>query len=124
MPSRVPATLKSMSPRLSSTPWMSVSTADLPSRMTRPIAMPATGALIGTPASISAFGQSHVTNLAPARAAQRARLTDRERWEVVVVHVTLELVRRKAVQLLLVGHRAQRRDRQRLRLSSCEKTRA
>ncbi len=59
MPSLVPATLKSMSPRLSSTPWMSVSTADLPSRMTRPIAIPATGALIGTPASISASVDPH-----------------------------------------------------------------
>src|SRR6184192_4313473 len=54
IPSRVPATLKSMSPSASSTPWMSVSTANLPSRVTRPIAMPATGDLIGTPASIRA----------------------------------------------------------------------
>ena len=57
IPSRVPATLKSMSPRASSTPWMSVSTACLPSRVTRPMAIPATGALMGTPASIRASVQ-------------------------------------------------------------------
>ena len=55
MPSAVPATLKSMSPSASSTPWMSVRTAKRPSAsVIRPIATPATGALIGTPASISA----------------------------------------------------------------------
>ena len=59
IPSRVPATLKSMSPSASSTPWMSVSTANLPSRVTRPIAMPATGDLIGTPASINASVEPH-----------------------------------------------------------------
>ena len=53
-PSVVPATLKSMSPRWSSSPRMSESTAKRsPSRM-RPIAMPAVGRFIGTPASISA----------------------------------------------------------------------
>ena len=45
MPSLVPATLKSMSPRWSSSPRMSLSTAkSLPSRI-RPMAMPETGAL-------------------------------------------------------------------------------
>jgi hypothetical protein len=53
-PSFVPATLKSMSPRWSSSPRMSVSTAKRSPSFTRPIATPATGALIGTPASISA----------------------------------------------------------------------
>ena len=48
----VPATLKSMSPNASSAPRMSVRVVYLPSANTRPIAMPATGALIGTPASI------------------------------------------------------------------------
>src|SRR5262249_48323078 len=51
--SDVPATLKSMSPNASSAPRMSVSVTYLPSWYTRPIAMPATGALIGTPASIN-----------------------------------------------------------------------
>ena len=55
MPSAVPVTLKSMSPRWSSTPRMSVSTATLSPSLIRPIATPATGALIGTPASISAM---------------------------------------------------------------------
>src|SRR6185369_9921793 len=51
--SSVPATLKSMSPNASSAPRMSVSVVYLPSANTRPIAIPATGALIGTPASIN-----------------------------------------------------------------------
>ena len=51
--SAVPATLKSMSPKASSAPRMSVSVVYLPSANTRPIAMPPTGALIGTPASMS-----------------------------------------------------------------------
>ena len=60
-PSVVPVTLKSMSPNASSLPRMSVSTANLPSLpVTRPIAAPATGALIGTPASISASVEPHV----------------------------------------------------------------
>ena len=54
MPSRVPATLKSMSPRWSSAPWMSVRISYSSPSLTRPIAMPETGAVIGTPASISA----------------------------------------------------------------------
>ena len=54
IPSVVPVTLKSISPRKSSIPWISVRTATLPdsSSLIRPIATPATGALIGTPASI------------------------------------------------------------------------
>ena len=51
---RVPATLKSMSPKASSAPRMSVSVtySVLPSTSPemRPIAMPATGARSGTPA--------------------------------------------------------------------------
>ncbi|CAB4561841.1 unannotated protein [freshwater metagenome] len=57
--SSVPATLKSMSPNASSAPRMSVRVVYLPSAYTRPIAMPATGALIGTPASISASEPEH-----------------------------------------------------------------
>ena len=56
MPSLVPATLKSMSPKKSSTPWMSVSTWKLPSSsVISPMATPETGREIGTPASISAI---------------------------------------------------------------------
>jgi len=56
MPFAVPATLKSMSPRKSSKPYMSDNTATflLFSSLIRPIAMPATGLFSGTPASISA----------------------------------------------------------------------
>ena len=50
--SAVPATLKSMSPKASSAPRMSVRVTYSPSLKMRPMAMPATGALIGTPASI------------------------------------------------------------------------
>ena len=54
MPSEVPATLKSMSPRWSSSPRMSESTAKRSSSLIRPMAMPATERCSGTPASISA----------------------------------------------------------------------
>src|SRR5258707_9367713 len=57
--SDVPATLKSMSPNASSAPRMSVSVVYLPSAYTRPIAIPATGALIGTPASSSDSVEPH-----------------------------------------------------------------
>ncbi len=53
-PFAVPATLKSMSPRWSSSPRMSVMTAKRLPSFTRPMAMPATWALMGTPASMSA----------------------------------------------------------------------
>src|SRR5919202_5927828 len=59
MPSEVPATLKSMSPRWSSTPAMSVSTTYSSPSLIRPMATPATGALIGTPASISDSDEPH-----------------------------------------------------------------
>ena len=53
-PSSEPATLKSISPRWSSSPRISVRTAKSSPSLTRPMATPATGALTGTPASISA----------------------------------------------------------------------
>ena len=54
MPFAVPATLKSISPKWSSSPKISVKTAKrLPSKI-KPIATPATCALTGTPASINA----------------------------------------------------------------------
>ena len=53
-PSLVPATLKSMSPRWSSSPRMSERTAKRSPSRIRPMAMPAVGRFSGTPASISA----------------------------------------------------------------------
>ncbi len=53
MPFCVPAILKSMSPKWSSSPMMSVSRVHCDSdSLTRPTEMPATGLLIGTPAAI------------------------------------------------------------------------
>ena len=49
-PSVVPATLKSMSPKWSSSPKISVNTANLLSSKIKPMAMPATCAFKGTPA--------------------------------------------------------------------------
>ncbi len=53
MPFWVPAILKSMSPKWSSSPMMSVSRIQPLSSFTRPTEMPATGLVIGTPAAIS-----------------------------------------------------------------------
>jgi hypothetical protein len=58
-PSRVPATLKSMSPSASSLPRMSVSTATRSPSLISPIATPATAARMGTPASISDSEPAH-----------------------------------------------------------------
>src|SRR5438445_2727856 len=71
-----------------------------------------------------ALGQRSVTDLATARATQPPRLTYRVRREVVVVHVALELFGGEAVELLLVGHRAEGGYGQRLGLSPCEQARA
>ena len=60
IPSRVPATLKSISPRWSSRPWISVSIETDSSSLIRPIAIPATGFLIGTPASIRDKVEPHI----------------------------------------------------------------
>jgi hypothetical protein len=56
MPASLPATLKSMSPSASSMPWMSLRIAARSplSSVISPMAMPATGASSGTPASMSA----------------------------------------------------------------------
>ena len=61
MPRSVPATLKSMSPSASCIPGMSLRMAarSLPSSLIRPMGMPATGALRGTPASSSAMVEPH-----------------------------------------------------------------
>jgi len=57
--SLVPATLKSMSPKASSAPRMSVSVVVWPSWLINPMAMPATGACSGTPPSISDSVEAH-----------------------------------------------------------------
>ncbi len=59
MPSRVPATLKSISPRWSSVPKMSVRIAYFFPSLISPIATPATAAFMGTPASNSASEPPH-----------------------------------------------------------------
>ena len=57
--SAVPATLKSISPKASSAPKMSVRVTYLSPSATSPMAMPATGASISTPASISDRAEAH-----------------------------------------------------------------
>ena len=52
IPFSLPATLKSISPKWSSSPKISVRTANLLPSLIKPIAIPATGAAVGTPASI------------------------------------------------------------------------
>ena len=59
MPLWVPATLKSISPKKSSMPWMSTKVIQRSPSVTRPQEMPATGALMGTPASMSASVEPH-----------------------------------------------------------------
>ena len=57
IPLCVPPTLKSISPKKSSIPWISVSIIYLSGSsglVTSPVEIPATGAVIGTPASIRA----------------------------------------------------------------------
>ena len=54
IPFAVPATLKSISPRWSSSPIISVRIANLSPSLIKPIAIPATGAFTGIPASIIA----------------------------------------------------------------------
>ena len=54
MPVLVPATLKSISPWKSSTPWMSMKVVKSSPSWIRPQLMPATGAFSGTPASMRA----------------------------------------------------------------------
>ena len=62
IPLCVPVTLKSISPKKSSRPWISVSTrkSSSVSPVTSPHEIPATIALIGTPAAISDIHDAHV----------------------------------------------------------------
>ena len=62
IPSVVPATLKSISPKKSSMPWISMNTRKLSSlsgSVISPEEIPATGLLIGTPASMSESVDAH-----------------------------------------------------------------
>ena len=61
IPSRVPVTLKSISPKWSSSPRISDNTAyfSSPAFLINPIAIPETGFFIGTPASINAKVPAH-----------------------------------------------------------------
>ena len=59
MPFFVPATLKSISPRWSSSPKISDNTENSSFSLIKPIAIPATGSLIGTAASMSAKEAPH-----------------------------------------------------------------
>src|SRR6185436_2460508 len=59
IPRSVPATLKSMSPRWSSDPRMSVRMATLSPSLIRPMATPAQADFMGTPASIRASEPPH-----------------------------------------------------------------
>ena len=59
MPSAVPVTLKSISPRWSSAPRISLKLATRSPSTIKPIAIPATGFATGTPASIRASEPPH-----------------------------------------------------------------
>ena len=59
MPESVPATLKSISPRKSSIPWISVKIRTSSPSLIKPMAAPLTGFFRGTPASISARVEPH-----------------------------------------------------------------
>src|SRR5947208_15209901 len=65
-----------------------------------------------------------MADLTTTRSAQRPGLAHRVRREVVMVHEALELLRCEAVQILLVGHRTEGRDRERLGLAAGEKARS
>ena len=67
-----------------------------------------------------ALGQVAVTDLAAARAAHRARLADRVRREVVVVHVALVGDRHDPVEALFVADRAEGCGGEHLRLPARE----
>src|SRR5438034_4685127 len=64
-----------------------------------------------------------MADLAPPGRAQRSRLADAERREVVVMHEALELLQAEPIELLLVADGAQGHDAQRLGLASGEERR-
>ena len=77
----------------------------------------------GSTGSKRAFGERTVADFAPAGSAHRARLADRERREVVEVHVALVFERDDAVEPLRVAGRTERRGGEDLRLSAREDAR-
>ena len=78
-PSLVPVVLKSISPKWSSSPRMSLNTAYLssPGFFIRPMAMPLTGFAIGTPASIRANVPAHTVAIDDEPLDSRIWLTKR-----------------------------------------------
>ena len=78
-PLGVPVVLKSMSPRWSSSPRISLSTAyfSSPGFLIRPIAIPDTGAFIGTPASMRARVPAHTVAIEEEPFDSRIWLTKR-----------------------------------------------
>ena len=66
------------------------------------------------------LGERAVADVAALRAAHEARLPDREGREVVVVEVALGGLQPERVEALLLAARAERRDRERLRLAAGE----
>src|SRR6266542_2734247 len=103
--SRVPATLKSMSPKASSAPRMSVRVTNSPPSEIRPMAMPPTGA---------------VADLPPLGTAHEAGLPGGERREVVVVHVALAVLGVEGVDDLLHADHAEGGDVEHLGLAALE----
>ena len=71
-----------------------------------------------------ALGERAVADVAALRAAHEAGLAHRERREVVVVEVALGRLEPEVVQPHLLARRAERDDRQRLRLAAREQRRA
>src|SRR6266478_5566482 len=94
---------------------MSVRMPTLSPSLTRPMAMPATGALSGTPASM--------TDIAAAGVAEALDLARGERREVVVKHEGPVAVALERLHLLLVVLGAERRRDQGLGLAAREERR-
>src|SRR3990172_2015264 len=130
----VPATLKSMSPRWSSSPRMSERTATASPSLMSPIAMPETAPEVGIPASIIARDEPHTVAieedpldsrtpappLAAGGGAQHLHLSHAEGREIVVEHERLGGVPQDRVDPLLVLRRPEGRRDKGLRLAAGE----
>ena len=79
IPFKVPVVLKSISPKWSSSPKISLNTAyfSSPGFLINPIAIPLTGAFIGTPASIKANVPAHTVAIDDEPLLSRIWLTRR-----------------------------------------------